>query len=117
MTITEPTTAGVQRVPTKRTVLMCRPTHFTVSYRINPWMHPEDPTDTSLAVTQWEVLHQTYLDLGFEVQLIDPIPGLPDMVYAANGGFVIDNIAYGASFTYPERQPEGPAYMDWFRAQ
>ena len=78
-------------------------------------MHPEDPTDTSLAVQQWDVLYKTYLDLGFEVQLIDPIAGLPDMVYAANGGFVIDNIAYGASFTYPERQPEGPAYMDWFR--
>jgi N-dimethylarginine dimethylaminohydrolase len=49
------------------------------------------------------------------VQLIDPIAGLPDMVYAANGGFVVDNIAYGASFTYAERQPEGPAYMNWFR--
>ena len=115
MTITEPTTAGTRRVPTKRTVLMCRPTHFTVSYRINPWMHPEDPTDTSLAVRQWDVLYQTYLDLGFEVHLIDPIAGLPDMVYAANGGFVLDGIAYGAKFTYPERQPEGPAYMDWFR--
>ncbi len=78
-------------------------------------MHPEDPTDTSLAVKQWDVLYRTYLDLGYDVQLIDPIPGLPDMVYAANGGFVIDNIAYGASFAYPERQPEGPAYMDWFR--
>jgi len=105
------------RVATKRTVLMCRPDFFTVSYRINPWMHPEDPTDTSLAVQQWNVLYQTYLDLGFDVELIDPIDGLPDMVYAANGGFVIDNIAYGASFTYPERQPEGPAYMDWFTEQ
>ena len=37
------------------------------------------------------------------------------MVYAANGGFVVDGIAYGASFTYAERQPEGPAFMDWFR--
>ncbi|MDP3208716.1 MAG: arginine deiminase-related protein, partial [Rhodoglobus sp.] len=64
---------------------------------------------------QWEVLYQTYVDLGFDVQLIDPIDTLPDMVYAANGGFVIDGIAYGANFTYPERQPEGPAYMDWFR--
>jgi len=36
------------------------------------------------------------------------------MVYAANGGFVLDGIAYGASFTHPERQPEGPAYMKWF---
>ncbi|MDQ1570180.1 MAG: hypothetical protein QOF79_854 [Actinomycetota bacterium] len=95
---------------------MCRPDFFTVAYRINPWMHPEDPTDTSLAVKQWEVLYKTYVDLGFDVQLVDPIDGLPDMVYAANGGFVLDNIAYGASFTYPERQPEGPAYMDWFGA-
>jgi N-dimethylarginine dimethylaminohydrolase len=113
MTMTSPTPMP-SRVATTRTVLMCRPEHFTVSYRINPWMHPEDPTDTSLAVKQWDVLYRTYLDLGFEVHLIDPIEGLPDMVYAANGGFVIDNIAYGASFTYPERQPEGPAYMDWF---
>jgi N-dimethylarginine dimethylaminohydrolase len=86
-----------------------------VSYRINPWMHPEDPTDTSLAVRQWETLYRTYVDLGFAVHLIDPIEGLPDMVYAANGGFVLDNKAYGARFTYAERQPEGPAYMDWFR--
>lgn len=104
-----------RRRPSQRTILMCRPDHFTVSYRINPWMHPETPTDTTLAVKQWEVLYQTYLGLGFDVQLIDPIEGLPDMVYAANGGFVLDNIAYGASFTFPERQPEGPAYMDWFR--
>jgi N-dimethylarginine dimethylaminohydrolase len=108
--------AAPARVPSTRTVLMCRPDHFTVSYRINPWMHPEAPTDTSLAVRQWEVLYQTYLDLGFDVRLIDGIDGLPDMVYAANGGFVLDGIAYGASFTYPERQPEGPAYMDWFGA-
>jgi N-dimethylarginine dimethylaminohydrolase len=115
MTITDTTTTAPARQATKRTVLMCRPEFFTVSYRINPWMHPEDPTDTSLAVKQWEVLYNTYLELGFDVKLIDPIEGLPDMVYAANGGYVIDNIAYGASFTYAERQPEGPAYMDWFR--
>ena len=102
---------------TKPTVLMCRPEHFTVSYRINPWMHPEDPTDTSLALQQWTVLYDTYVDLGFTVQLIDPLPGLPDMVYAANGGFVLDGIAYGARFHYPERQPEGPAYMEWFRSK
>lgn len=105
-----------QRQVSKRSVLMCRPDYFTVSYQINPWMHPENPTDTSLAVTQWNELYRTYLDLDFDVQLVDPIDGLPDMVYAANGGFVLDNIAYGANFTYPERQPEGPAYMDWFRA-
>ncbi|MFT2818045.1 dimethylargininase [Leifsonia sp. A12D58] len=110
-----PMTEHPVRTPIKRTVLMCKPEYFTVVYRINPWMNPALPTDTSLAVSQWQALYDIYIELGFDVHLIDPIDGLPDMVYAANGGFVIDNKAYGASFTYPERQPEGPAYMDWFR--
>lgn len=120
MTMTLETSVNTHTRPgqaTQPTVLMCRPEHFTVSYRINPWMHPEDPTDTSLAVKQWTTLYNTYVDLGFTVHLIESLPGLPDMVYAANGGFVLDGIAYGAQFHYPERQPEGPAYMEWFRAQ
>ncbi len=108
--------AAPERVAVTKTVLMCRPTYFTVSYRINPWMHPEEPTDTSLAVRQWEELYRIYLDLGFEVELIDPLPGLPDMVYAANGGFTLDGLAYGAKFQYDERGPEGPAYLEWFRS-
>ena len=105
-----------ERRPTGRTVLMCRPEHFTVVYRINPWMNPAEPTDTELAAAAVAGALRHVPRLGYDVQLIDPIQGLPDMVYAANGGFVIDNIAYGAKFTHPERQPEGPAYMDWFRA-
>jgi len=110
-----PTSVPARRAE-HRTVLMCRPEHFTVDYRINPWMHPEQPTDTALALRQWQVLHDTYVGLGHDVQLVDPLPGLPDMVYSANGGFVLDGRAYGARFTYPQRQPEGPAYMDWFRS-
>jgi N-dimethylarginine dimethylaminohydrolase len=87
-----------------------------VVYKINPWMEPAKPTDTAKAVAQWQTLYDTYVSLGHTVHLIDPIEGLPDMVYTANGGFVIGNVAYGASFTYPQRQPEGPAFMDWFRA-
>jgi len=49
-----------ERRPTGRSVLMCRPEHFTVVYRINPWMNPAQPTDTSLAVQQWQVLYDTY---------------------------------------------------------
>ncbi len=81
--MTHPT--GSTRIAQHRTYLMCKPTHFTVSYRINPWMEPANPTDTQLAVDQWQALYDTYLDLGHEVQLIDPVEGLPDMVYTANG--------------------------------
>ena len=115
MTLTDQAPQATERRATTRTVLMCRPEFFTVSYRINPRMHPEDPTDTGTALEQWQKLHDLYLLLGYEVHLIDPVEGLPDMVYAANGGFVLDGIAYGARFQYPERGPEGPAYMEWFR--
>ncbi|MHC3000056.1 dimethylargininase [Microbacterium sp. HJ5] len=108
--------ASVTRIQQHRSYLMCRPEHFTVSYTINPWMEPANPTDTAKAVAQWQTLYDTYIALGHDVQLIDPIEGLPDMVYTANGGFVIDGVAYGAKFRFQERVPEGPAFMEWFAA-
>src|SRR4051812_31041250 len=94
-------------------VLMCPPTYFDVLYAINPWMDPSVPTDTALAVAQWRELRDTYTRLGIEVHEIEGVPGLPDMVYAANGATVVDSIAYTASFLYPERQAEAAAYADW----
>jgi N-dimethylarginine dimethylaminohydrolase len=38
------------------------------------------------------------------------------MVFAANGATVAKGRVYGAKFRYAERVPEGPAYLDWFRA-
>ncbi|GEK79257.1 amidinotransferase [Agrococcus baldri] len=104
------------RTPKHKTVLMCRPEHFTVSSTINVWMDPSRPTSADRAVAQWQTLHDAYTWLGYDVELIDPVAGLDDMVYAANGGFTLDGHAYGAKFTYAEREPEGPAYMEWFAA-
>ena len=107
---------ATERVQQHRRYLMCRPSHFTVSYSINPWMEPSRPTDTDLAVKQWQTLYDTYIALGHEIELIDPLEGLPDMVYTANGGFVIDGIAYGPKFRFRERAAEAPAFIDWFAA-
>jgi arginine dihydrolase len=96
--------------------LMCRPSHFRVDYSINPWMDPSEPVDTRLAVRQWEGLRRLYLELGHTVELIDPHPGLPDMVFSANGATVIDGCVLVARFRHPERAAEGPAYLEWFRA-
>ncbi|PZR54394.1 N-dimethylarginine dimethylaminohydrolase [Xylanimonas oleitrophica] len=93
---------------------MCRPTYYSVSYEINPWMDPSVPVDNALAVAQWERLRDVHRDLGHTVEEIDPVPGLPDMVYAANGATVIDGIVYESWFRYPERAAEGPAYLRWF---
>lgn len=99
---------------TGRHYLMCEPTHYTVSYEINPWMDSTRYTDASLAVQQWRTLRETFESLGHIVETIDPIPGLPDMVYAANGATVVDGLVYSARFRHPERGPEGPAYEKWF---
>ncbi len=114
MTITAPATSRAQRVATPLTVLMCRPAHFTVSYSINPWMKPEDPTDTARALSQWDELHRAFERLSFTIEEIEPGEGLPDMVFAANGGLVVDGTAYTAKFTHPERAPEAGLYADWF---
>ncbi|WP_040165904.1 dimethylargininase [Microbacterium gorillae] len=109
-------THDTARIAHHRRYLMCRPEHFTVDYSINPWMDPARPTDTANAVAQWQVLHDLYLRLGHEVELIDPLPDYPDMVYTANGGFVIGGVAYGPKFRYVERAGEAPAFIDWFDA-
>lgn len=102
-------------VPRARTYLMCPPEYFRVAYAINPWMDTGDPVDTARASRQWEALRQTYLSLGHDVRLIDPVPGLPDMVFAANGATVIEGTVLGARFLHRQRAAEGPAYLDWFR--
>src|SRR5690625_7367812 len=86
-----------------RHYLMCPPIHYTVSYEINPWMNVRVATDAQLAMTQWERLRQVYQELGHTVDVLDPLPQYPDMVYAANGATVIDGIAYGAKVRHNER--------------
>lgn len=103
------------RTARARHYLMCRPTYFDVVYSINPWMDPTKPVDTPLAIAQWERLREVYLSLGHTVDTIDPVPGLPDMVFAANGATVVDGRALVARFRDAERIAEGPAYHDWLR--
>jgi len=102
-----------ERSATPRRYLMCRPEHFAVSYAINPWMDVTVGVDRELALRQWETLRQTYVELGHQVDVIAPEAGLPDMVFAANGGLVIEGRALGARFTHAERRAEAPAYLRW----
>ncbi len=87
-------------------VLMCPPAHFGVDYEINPWMHVEVPVDRERARRQWDALRSTYQDMGVEVVLADPRPGLPDMVFTANAAVVRGDQAVLSRFRHPERQGE-----------
>ncbi|WP_347403700.1 dimethylargininase [Solwaraspora sp. WMMD792] len=97
-----------------RTYLMCPPEHFAVEYAINPWMNPQLPVDTELAVKQWEGLRETLTGIGHQVRLLPARADLPDMVYAANGAFSVDRTVFGARFTYPQRAAEAIAHREFY---
>ncbi|MGZ4583642.1 MAG: dimethylargininase [Mycobacterium sp.] len=104
---------SVGRTPRTRQYAMTPPTFFAVEYAINPWMDTATPVDARRAHAQWERLYQTYLSLGHSVDVIEPMPGLPDMVYAANGGFIAGDSAVVARFRFAERAGESRAYARW----
>ncbi len=97
-------------------ILMCPPDHFTVEYAINPWMENAPPCDVDLAKRQWETLYKAITEkAGAEVYLMDPIEGLPDLVFTANAAFVYNNKAIIAHYKYPERRGEEPYCEAWFK--
>jgi N-dimethylarginine dimethylaminohydrolase len=106
----------VKTEPRHRTYLMCPPEHYAVEYAINPWMDTSRPVDTELALKQWHGLRETLLSFGHTVHLLEPVAGLPDMVYAANGAFSVDGVVYGARFRYPQRTPEAALHRAFYEA-
>jgi N-dimethylarginine dimethylaminohydrolase len=102
------------RLATARRYLMCAPVHFDVTYSINPWMDPTVPVAAEKAMAQWERLRDLYLELGHAVEYLAPAPGLPDMVFAANGATVIDGKVMLARFRHAQRVDEAGHYKCWF---
>ncbi|MDQ0377667.1 dimethylargininase [Amycolatopsis thermophila] len=102
------------RVPTTRRYLMCPPRYFAVDYAINPWMDPAQPVSAERAMAQWCELRDTYRRLGHTVEEIEPQRGLPDMVFAANSGTVVDGRVLGARFRAPQRAAEAEHFRRWF---
>jgi N-dimethylarginine dimethylaminohydrolase len=100
-----------------KTVLMCKPTFFEVAYEINDWMHVDNPVDVELAKRQWQLVYDTYVRLGYTIELIDPVRGLPDMVFTANGALLIEGRVFSTHYGEhaQERSPETPVFEAWFR--
>jgi N-dimethylarginine dimethylaminohydrolase len=97
--------------------LMCPPDYFDVSYSINPWMDPDRRPDPDLARGQWEGLVATLRSAGAQIELLEPIEGLPDLVFTSDVG-VVDRGRFIASRPrHPERRPEIDRAIAWFGSQ
>jgi len=94
--------------------LMCAPDHYDVDYVINPWMEGNiHRSSRDRAVEQWQKLYKTIESLA-EVRLITPQKGVPDLVFTANAGMILGDIAIVSRFFHKERQGEEPYFKAWF---
>ncbi len=98
-------------------ILMCPPDYYGIEYEINPWMHRENASDPIQSVWQWWSLHDALRDLGVTIDRIEPVPGLPDLVFTANAGLVYRNQFIPSRFRYGVRQGETPHFEGWAREQ
>ena len=96
---------------------MCPPDFFQVDYVINPWMEGNVHRATrDAAVHQWNEL-QSIVARHAEVAVVNPQPGLPDMVFTANAGAVLGKKFVVSRFFHRERRGEEPHFKKWFKKQ
>ncbi len=107
----------ISKLPPKmpQKILMCEPSYFSIAYEINPWMNSANQINREDALFQWKSLVKTYNDLGANIKLIEPRSSVPDLVFTANAGLVYKDIFFPSNFRFPERQPERPMFVEWFK--
>jgi N-dimethylarginine dimethylaminohydrolase len=101
-------------------VLLCPPTYFDVLDSKNPYMSGKSPVNRQKARQQWENLCAALRQCGCEVETIGPVPGLEDMVFAANPAFVGSSRPAGkfvvpSHMVHPSREREVAHYVEWYR--
>ncbi|RSL15707.1 N-dimethylarginine dimethylaminohydrolase [Edaphobacter aggregans] len=97
------------------TYLMCPPRLYDVNYVINPWMAGNvHSSSRERAAQQWHRLYEALTEVA-DVELVEPQPGSPDMVFTANAGLEHHGIVALSSFFHAERQAEEQHFRHWFQ--
>lgn len=72
-------------MPAADRLVMTTPDHFEIRYVINPHMAGNiGSVDTRKAHQQWEMLKEAFESCGIPVDVVEGMPGQPDMVFCAN---------------------------------
>ncbi len=96
--------------------LMCAPEYFEVAYVINPWMAGNLARGhNATAQRQWNALARLIGEVA-QVERIRHTNGLPDMVFTANAGLVLEQRVVLSRFRHAERQGEEKHFGAWFAA-
>jgi N-dimethylarginine dimethylaminohydrolase len=95
-------------------ILMCPPDFYGIHYEINPWMDMARQAEHAVAVGQWQSLYQQIIDAGAGISLLQPVEGLPDLVFTANAAMIYRRQALVSRFRHRQRQGEEPYNRHWF---
>jgi N-dimethylarginine dimethylaminohydrolase len=96
---------------------MCSPDYYGIEYEINPWMDVRVGSDPGDSRRQWSALEERLDSLGVIVERIDPVRGLPDLVFTANAGLVFRDTVILSRFRHGVRQKEAPYFRAWFASR
>jgi len=96
---------------------MCPPDYFGIEYEINPWMNVHIGSDAERARRQWSLFRETLEELSVAVDLIEPVRGLPDLVFTANAGLIYENLFVSSRFRFGVRQGEAIHFENWARSR
>ena len=94
---------------------MCPPDYYGIEYEINPWMSRQRQADRDVAIEQWEGLVAVLTQLGVEISLLTPAPGLPDLVFTANAALIYQRRAILSHFRHSQRRGEEPLCAAWLK--
>jgi N-dimethylarginine dimethylaminohydrolase len=99
--------------------LMTEPSDYEVCYRINPWMRPAawraDPDACrARARVASAALKRALQDAGARVEMLEAVRGLPDLVFPANAGVVLDGRVLLGRFRRAERRGEEAVFRQAF---
>src|SRR6188472_2024454 len=94
-------------------ILMCPPDFYGIHYEINPWMDMSRQAEHAVAVSQWHALRANIIDAGAMTSYLEPIEGLPDLVFTANAAMVYGQKGLLSRFRHRQRQGEEPYNRRW----
>jgi N-dimethylarginine dimethylaminohydrolase len=97
-------------------ILMCPPDFYGIEYEINPWMSRQKQADHCVAMRQWSDLGKLLEESGAKTLCMEPVRGLPDLVFTANAALIFRDQAVLARFRHPQRRGEESHDEAWLSA-
>lgn len=96
--------------------LMCPPEYYEDAMTMCQRNITRCTVNGALAKAQWQILYKILTDqIGAEVDVVDPVRGLPNMVFTGYSGIVFNNNFIRSNYRAKERQPEGAFFEKWFQ--